>query len=117
MTEVVFLISNQGHQLARVRSISERLKQRLPEVDVRLVEGPRDVLAKHKLNFGPAVLIDGLLEYVGVPRLSLLVDRVLQVREGRPNPRTAAEKVAEKPAPAQASKPAVPPGSSAPDAG
>src|SRR6059036_1706858 len=114
MTEVVFLISNQGHQLARVRSISERLKQRLPEVDVRLVEGPRDVLAKHKLNFGPAVLIDGLLEYVGVPRLSLLVDRVLQVREGRPNPRTAADKAAEKPAtPAPSPRPAgapTPPG-------
>ena len=114
MTEVIFLVSNQGHQLQRVRSVSERLQQRLPDINVRIVEPRLDELAKYKLKFGPAGLIDGLLEYVGVPRLSLLVDRVLQVREGRPNPRTAAEKAAEKPAtPAPSPRPAgapTPPG-------
>ena len=105
MTEVIFLTSNQGQQTERVRSVSARLKQRLPQVDIKVLDAAErpDLLTKHKLKFGPAVLINGLLEYVGVPRLSMLVARVLQVGEGRPNPRTAGEKPG-----APAAKPAAP---------
>ncbi len=113
MTEVVFVASNQAQQAERVRSISERLKQRLPDVTVKIVDGAAhpDVLAKYKLKFGPAVVVDGQLEYVGVPRFSMLVDRILQVRERRPNPRTAGDKpgAAPAPAPAAATRPATPP--------
>jgi hypothetical protein len=115
MTEVVFLTSNQGQQTERVRSISERLKARLPDLTVRTVDAAAhpELLAKHKLKFGPAVIVDGLLEYVGVPRFSMLVDRILQVRERRPNPRTAGDKPGEKPAAAApapaAARPSTPP--------
>jgi len=109
MTEVVFLTSNQGQQAERVRSISDRLKARLPDLTVRTVDATAhpELLAKHKLKFGPAVIIDDQLEYVGVPRFSMLVDRVLQLRERRPNPRTAGDKPGEKPA-------AIPPAAPAP---
>lgn len=118
MTEVIFLTSNQGQQTERVRSISERLKHRLPEVTVKIVDAAShpELLAKHKLKYGPGVIIDGVLEYVGVPRFSMLVDRVLQVREGRPSPRTAGDKPGEKGAapaapgtPARPSTPTAPP--------
>ncbi|HTD81166.1 MAG TPA: hypothetical protein VK723_03340, partial [Thermoplasmata archaeon] len=70
-------------------------------------------LSKHKLKFGPAVVVDGQLEYVGIPRFSMLVDRVLQMRERRPSPRTAGDKPGEKPAtpaaPTSPPRPAVPP--------
>jgi len=114
MTEVIFLTSNQGQQVERVRSISERLKHRLPDVTVRIVDASAhpELLVKHKLRYGPGVIIDGKLEYVGVPRFSMLVDRVLQVREGRLNPRTAGDKPGEKPpappSPAPAPRPAAP---------
>ncbi len=108
MTEVVFLASVQGQGTDRVRSVSERLKKRLPGVIVRVIEGAasREAMARHKVKFGPAVVVDGRLEYVGVPRLSMLVDRVLQVRDGRPNPRTAGEKPGAGPA-APAAAPAA----------
>ena len=107
MTEVVFVTSNQAQQTERVRSIATRLKQRLPDVAVKTVEaaGQPELLAQYKLKFGPAVIIDGLLEYVGVPRLSMLIDRVIQVREGRANPRTAGEKPGAK---AATPKPPIP---------
>src|SRR2546426_5306207 len=114
MTEVIFLTSNQGQQVERVRSISERLKHRLPDVTVRIVDASAhpELLVKHKLRYGPGVIIDGKLEYVGVPRFSMLVDRVLQVREGRLNPRTAGDKPGEKPpappSPAPAPRPPAP---------
>jgi len=113
VTEVLFLTSVQGQGTERVRSVSEKLKKRLPDVTVRVLEGPasRDAMAGHKVKFGPAIVIDGRLEYVGIPRLSMLVDRVLQVRERRPNPRTAGEKPAAVPA-----KPAAPPAPETPGA-
>jgi len=111
LTEVIFLTSNQGQQAERVRSISERLKARLPDLTVRTVDAKAhpELLAKHKLKFGPGVIIDGQLEYVGIPRFSMLVDRVLQVRERRPNPRTAGDKPGEKPAAAPPAPPAARP--------
>ncbi len=100
MTEVIFLTSVQGQEADRIRTVSEKLRKRLPDVDVRVLEGSsnRDLMAKHKVNFGPAVLVDGRLEYVGVPRVSMLVDRVLQVRDHRANPRSAGEKAPVSPA-------------------
>ena len=125
MTEVLFLTSVQDEQVERVRNVAEKVRQRLPGIDVKVVEGPtsKDLMAKHKIQFGPAVVIDGRLEYVGIPRVSMLVDRILQVREGRGNPRTAAEKVtaAPPPKPAAAStppavpKPGAPPAPPSPD--
>src|SRR2546428_12927870 len=94
MTEVIFLTSNQGQQAERVRTISERLKHRLPDLTVRIVDAAAhpELLAKHKLRYGPGVIVDGQLEYVGEPRFSMLVDRVLQVRERRANPRNSGDK-------------------------
>ncbi|MEK6810084.1 MAG: hypothetical protein AABY08_05000 [Candidatus Thermoplasmatota archaeon] len=114
MTEVIFLTSIQDHQTERVKSLAVRLKKRLPAVDVKVLEGSqhRDLMAKHKIRFGPAVIIDDRIEYVGVPRFTMLLDRLLQIKEGRPNPRTAGEKPAAAPAKPPLTAPA--PGSSPP---
>jgi hypothetical protein len=110
MTEVTFLGSVQGHQVERLRQFADRLRKQRPDLVVTLVEGTSAVgpLEKHKLKFGPGVLIDGRLEYVGIPRWSFLQERLAQVTQAIANTRTAAppEKPAAKPAPA---KPAAPP--------
>lgn len=105
MTEVTFVASIQGHQVARTREFAERLRRARPDLTVTNVEGDEAValLAKHKLKFGPAVVIDGRLEYVGIPRWRHLQERLAQVLQGLVNPRTAVPP--EKAAPA---KPAVP---------
>lgn len=105
MTEVIFLTSVQDHQTERVKSIAERLKKRFSDVSVTVLDASRhpDLMAKHKIQFGPAVIIDDRIEYVGIPRFTMLLDRLLQIKEGRPNPRAAGEKTASAPA-----KPAPP---------
>ena len=115
MTEVIFLTSVQAEQDRRVQSISEKVRQRIPGIDVKVLSGAsnRDLMAKHKIQFGPAVIVDGRLEYVGIPRLSMLVDRILQMREGRPSPRTAGDK----PGAAPTAKPPAAPAGSNPDSG
>ena len=114
MTEVIFLTSVQDHQTERVKSLAVRLKKRFPAVDVKVLEADqhRDLMSKHKIRFGPAVIIDDRIEYVGVPRFTMLLDRLLQIKEGRPNPRTAGEKPGAAPAKPPLTAPA--PGSPSP---
>ncbi|MEK6851889.1 MAG: hypothetical protein AABY30_05050 [Candidatus Thermoplasmatota archaeon] len=89
--QVTFVDSVQGHQTGRVREIAQRLRKARPELGVTVVEGEdaRAMLKHHKLNFGPAVVVDGLLEYVGVPRWRFLQERLAQVAAGVPNPRSS----------------------------
>lgn len=119
MTEVEFITSNQGHQTSRIRELAERVRQRKPEILVRTTDASSNpgILERYKLKFGPAVAINGRLEFVGVPRFKMLLERLLQVHESRPNPRTAAPpetaKTAPRTAPVAAARPATeapPPG-------
>jgi len=108
MVTVTFLSSVQDYQEARIHEIAERLQKDHPEwtVDVLPPDASRPLLAKYKLQFGPAILMNGRIEFVGIPRYRMLVERVAQVAAGRVSPRTAqppavaAASPAAKPAPA-----------------
>jgi hypothetical protein len=102
--QVTFVASVQNHQVERVREYADRLRKARPDVTVTVVEGEaaKSLLNQHKLNYGPALLIDGRLEYVGVPRWSFLTERIAQVAKGLVSSRTAAP-----PAAATPPKPAV----------
>lgn len=78
MMEVLFLSSVQGYQTDRVREIAERLKADRPDLTVRLAspEDSAPLLAKSKLKFGPAVVINNRLEFVGIPRYRMLLERI-----------------------------------------
>lgn len=102
--QVTFVDSVQGHQTERLREIADRLRKQRSDVQVNLVEGDdaKRMLETHKLKFGPAVVIDGRLEYVGVPRWRFLQERIAQVVGRIANPRSVL-------APGAAPKPAVAP--------
>jgi len=104
--QVTFVDSVQGHQTDRVREVAERLRKARPDLGVTVVEGEpaRAMLTHHKLNFGPAVVIDGRLEYVGIPRWRFLQERIAQVAAAVPNPRSSVP-----PTPPTPPKPAAPP--------
>jgi hypothetical protein len=78
MTEIVFLSSNQGYQTSREQTIADRLKADRPDVTVRVLspQESASLLTKYKLKFGPAVVIDNRLEFVGIPRYRMLVERI-----------------------------------------
>lgn len=115
MTEVTFVGSIQGHQVERTRDFADRLRKARPDLKVAVVEGEEAaaLLGKHKLKFGPAIVIDGRLEYVGIPRWRHLQERLARVARGLVDPRTAvppekaipAKPVIPKPAAAVAAKP------------
>ena len=52
-------------------------------------EGSTPLLKRYKLQFGPAILVNDRIEFVGIPRYRMLVERVSLVAAGRISPRTA----------------------------
>lgn len=90
MPRILFLSSLQDYQGPRVLEIAGRLKRERPElhIEVKGPEASRAELEKFKLRFGPAVVIDGRLEFVGVPRYRMLVERIAKsaARPGAPSP-------------------------------
>ncbi len=108
MTDVVFLSSVQGYQTSREKQIVDRLKAERTDLTIRLLspDESKPLLAKSKLKFGPAVLINNRLEFIGVPRYRMLLERI-EISKQRaltpPAPPTPA------PAAAPAPRPAAPP--------
>ena len=104
MTEVLFLSSVQEYQLDRLHEVADRLRKDRPDLTVK-VEAPSSsgpLLAKYKLKFGPAIAIEGRLEFVGVPRYRMLLERIEVSVQRKANPPPA-------PAPAAPPKPAASP--------
>jgi hypothetical protein len=89
MTDVTFVTSLQGRQAERVKEVSTGLKERRPQikVDVLEAEQQKDILAKFKLKYGPCVMIDGSLQFVGIPSLRQLVEKIdLLAKAGEAKP-------------------------------
>src|SRR5256885_3153103 len=107
MVRVTFLSSLQAYQEARIEEVANRLRADHPEwtVDVLSPDASKPLLAKYKLQFGPAILVNDRIEFVGIPRYRMLVERIALVAAGKISPRTAAPPAA--PTPSPAPKPAA----------
>lgn len=110
MVTVTFVSSVQGYQEGRVQEVVQRLRADHPEwkVDILSPEASQPLLAKYKLRFGPAILINDRIEFVGVPRYRMLVERIATVAAGKISPRTAQPPTPATPSPAGAARPAAP---------
>lgn len=122
MTEIVFLSSLQGYQTSREQAVADRLKAERADLTVRLLSPQESapLLAKYKLKFGPAVVVDNRLEFIGIPRYRMLLERI-EISKRRalapppppaPTPAksapAAAPPLAKPPAPAPPATPAKP---------
>jgi len=78
MTNVTFLTSMQGRQAERIEKISAGLREKRPDIKVEILQAEKsqDTLAKFKLKYGPCVMIDGKLAFVGIPGLRQLVEKI-----------------------------------------
>ncbi len=117
MTEIVFLASNQGYQVNREQAIAKRLQAERPDVTVRVLtaQDSAPLLTKYKLKFGPAVVIDNRLEFVGIPRYRMLLERIeISKRRALAPPPAAAVAPASSPPTPAPPKPSTPAASAAP---
>jgi hypothetical protein len=117
MVTVTFVSSLQEYQEGRMQEVANRLRADHPEWTVEVLdrEASGGALTKHKLQFGPAILVNGRIEFVGIPRYRMLVERVAMVAAAKVSPRTAQPPAAPpaapaSPKPAASPAPAPPPG-------
>ncbi len=116
MTDVLFLASVQGYQARREQDVVDRLKADRPDLTIRVLSPGESgaLLARFKLKFGPAVVIDNRLEFIGIPRYRMLVERVeiAKRRASAPappsTPSAPAAPAAVKPTPIPPAKPGAP---------
>jgi hypothetical protein len=113
---VTFLASLQDFQEGRMKDMADRLGAEHPEwtVEIRTPAESRALLERHKLQFGPAILVNERVEFVGIPRYRMLIERVAMVAAGRVSPRTAQPPTSAPPAGAKAAAPAPSPSRSPP---
>jgi hypothetical protein len=113
---VTFLASLQDFQEERMKDMADRLRTDHPDwtVEIRTPAESQALLEKHKLQFGPAILVNGRIEFVGIPRYRMLIERVAMVAAGRASPRTAQPPPASGPAAGAKAAPAASPGPSPP---
>ena len=102
MVTVTFLSSLQDYQESRTEEVAKRLRGEHPEWTVTVLppDASRPLLAKYRLQFGPAIVVNDRVEFVGIPRYRMLVERIAMVAAGKISPRTAAPPPASTPPPA-----------------
>ncbi len=113
MMEILFLSSLQGYQTNREQAVADRLKTDRPDLTVRVLSPAESapVLTKYKLKFGPAVVIGNRLEFVGIPRYRMLLERV-EISRRRAEAPAAPAAASAAPAAPRPTPPAKPPGPS-----
>ena len=90
--ELVYLRSPTGQQHDRAQAILNRIREEIPDRDYREVD-PRkdpDYASQVPITHAPGLIIDGRIEYVGIPRERMLLDRIRQLQsKGGGKPKAA----------------------------
>ncbi len=84
MTNVAFVTSINGIQADRIGKISKGLSEKRPDVKVEILDvtKQKELLEKLHLKYGPFVMVDGKLVFVGIPRLKMLLDKIESLEKG-----------------------------------
>lgn len=83
--ELIYLRSPTGQQHQRALKVLARLREEVAGLKVREVDPREDPeFAKtHHIEHAPGLIIDGRIEYVGIPRIRMLVTRIRQLQAAK----------------------------------
>lgn len=71
-----------GQQQERAEKVLSWLRGQMPDLDYREVD-PREepeYAAKFHIKYAPGLIVDGRIEFVGIPRERMLLDRLRQIQ-------------------------------------
>ncbi|MEE9592971.1 MAG: hypothetical protein V3W28_05270 [Thermoplasmata archaeon] len=80
--ELVYLKSPTGQQHERAEAVLALVQEIMPDLEYREVD-PRndpDYAARFPISHAPGLIVDGRIEYVGIPRERMLLDRLRQLQ-------------------------------------
>ncbi|MEE8199519.1 MAG: hypothetical protein V3R48_07410 [Thermoplasmata archaeon] len=79
--ELVYLKSPTGQQHERAQAVLARVREEMPDLEYREVDPRKDpeYASQFPITYAPGLIIDGVIEYVGIPRERMLLDRLRQL--------------------------------------
>ena len=80
--ELVYLLSPTRQQHDRALEVLEEVREAMPDVDYREVD-PRedpDFAAQYHIKHSPGLIVDGRIEWVGIPRPRMILNRLRQLQ-------------------------------------
>ncbi len=80
--ELVYLRSPTGLQHERAAIVLGQIRELIPDLEYREVD-PREepeYAAKFNIKYAPGIIIDGRIEYVGIPRERMLLNRIRELQ-------------------------------------
>lgn len=81
--EMVYLKSPTGLHHERAMEVLGRVREKVPDLEYREVD-PRedpDYAAQFHIKYAPGIIIDGRIEFVGIPRERMVLDRVRRLQD------------------------------------
>jgi hypothetical protein len=83
--ELVYLKSPTGQQHERALKVLSRVREALPDLKYREVDPREDpeYAAQFRIKYAPGIIIDGRIEFVGIPRERMLLERIRQLRDSK----------------------------------
>ncbi len=92
--EMIYLKSPTGQQHERAVKVLGRVREKLPDLSYREVD-PRedpDYAAKFNIKYAPGIIINGTIEFVGIPRERMVLDRIRQLQASKGKAKEPAKK-------------------------
>ncbi len=96
--ELIYLRSPTGQQDERAKKVLDAIRSAMPELTIREVDPADDpaYAQRFKIKYAPGLIVDGRIEFVGIPREKMLLERLQLLAQAsfRPPRPTAAAPVA-----------------------
>ncbi len=80
--ELVYLKSPTGLHHERAAEVLGRIRELIPNLEYREVDPREDpeYAAKFNIKYAPGIIINGRIEYVGIPRERMLLHRIQELQ-------------------------------------
>ncbi|MFQ5838164.1 MAG: hypothetical protein ACE5HJ_05210 [Thermoplasmata archaeon] len=80
--ELIYLKSPTGQQHERAVNVLGQIRELLPDLQYKEVDPREDpeYAAKFNIKYAPGIIIDGRIEFVGIPRERMLLERIKQLQ-------------------------------------
>jgi hypothetical protein len=82
--ELIYLRSPTGLQHQRALEILAKVREARPDVTIREVDPSEDpaLAERFKIKYSPGLIINGRIEFVGIPREGMLLERLELISQG-----------------------------------
>ncbi len=76
--ELIYLRSPTGQQHERAKRVLDAIRSTMPELTIREVDPADDpgYAERFKIKYAPGLIVDGRIEFVGIPREKMLLERL-----------------------------------------